>query len=311
MGFLHGGGRSSNSLGLGQSARILDLVENFQSLHGAMLFGILLVATHTGVLSSINFTSQGEDNIGGHPGGSNHGEGNSPAQFVQKLNWVPFSWVIRHFLSLLGFLGSLWHGAHGDISVSGLVGVFHQLIRDDKALSLPIVEQLEQGQGGQLKPRCLILHGRLGFWVCRNNLDLRFRTFLGHNVLDNMLGANVFGDLLRRSSSRKGLALNHALSSEKMRNSRSQHAGRSVNKSIIDPTNNFVQYHQRTLGSQDLPQTEVHALLADCSGNGLLFLDSAKFSFEKAFLSSFFNSSVSSKSIIHNDVSSESGDRFT
>merc|ERR1711894_250398 len=105
----HGGGRSCHGLGLGgQRARILDLVENFQSFHSAMLFSILLVATHTGVLSSINFTSQGEDNIGGNPGGSNHSEGNSPAQFVQKLNWVPFSWVIRHFLSLLGFLGSRW-----------------------------------------------------------------------------------------------------------------------------------------------------------------------------------------------------------
>ena len=73
----------------GPSARILDFVENFQSIHGAMLFGIFLVGSYTGVLSAINFTSKCENNVRGHPTGFDHGEGNATtAQFIQKFNWV-------------------------------------------------------------------------------------------------------------------------------------------------------------------------------------------------------------------------------
>ena len=104
----HGGGSSSHSL-VRQSARILDFVENFQSIHGAMLFGIFLVGSYTGVLNAINFTSKCENNFGGHPTGFDfdHGVGNSTtAQFVQKLNWVLLRWTIRHFHGWLGFLSS-------------------------------------------------------------------------------------------------------------------------------------------------------------------------------------------------------------
>ena len=90
-----------------QSSWILNIVQSFESFHGAMFFGVLLVSSNswrlkiinkhlekiswnfnilklfTLVLLTINFTSHGENYIGSHSSSSNHGKDNASLKFIQ------------------------------------------------------------------------------------------------------------------------------------------------------------------------------------------------------------------------------------
>ena len=87
-----------------------------------------------------------------------------------------------------------------------------------------------------------------------------------------MLCANVLGNLLGRSGSRKGLAVHDTLSREQMGDA-GRHATTDggVDEVVGDASHHLVDDHQWGLGGQHFPEPIVGPLLLDSSGDGFHF----------------------------------------